>query len=69
MRVVPRVPPFDRPATYEDLEKLPPEMVADIVDGELRAGAGASLKTRARAAALHRPGGKGSSSASSHAFQ
>jgi Uma2 family endonuclease len=35
MRVVPRVPPFDRPATYEDLEKLPPNMVAEIIDGEL----------------------------------
>jgi len=37
MRPVPRVPPFDRPATYEDLEKLPPEMVAEIADGELHA--------------------------------
>jgi len=37
MRPVPRVPPLDRPATYEDLEKLPPEMVAEIVDGELHA--------------------------------
>jgi Uma2 family endonuclease len=35
MSPVPRVPPFDRPATYEDLEKLPPNMVAEIVDGEL----------------------------------
>lgn len=37
MRPVPRVPPFDRPATYEDLERLPPHMVAEIVDGELHA--------------------------------
>ena len=37
MRPVPRVPPFDRPATYADLERLPPEMVAEIVDGELHA--------------------------------
>ncbi|MEW5983659.1 MAG: Uma2 family endonuclease [Acidobacteriota bacterium] len=37
MRPVPRVPPFDRPATYEDLERLPPNMVAEIVDGELHA--------------------------------
>jgi Uma2 family endonuclease len=37
MQAVPRVPPFDRPATYEDLEKLPPEQVAEIVDGELHA--------------------------------
>jgi Uma2 family endonuclease len=32
---MPRVPPFDRPATYKDLEQLPPNMVAEIVDGEL----------------------------------
>jgi Uma2 family endonuclease len=37
MRPVPRVPPFDRPATYEDLGQLPPNMVAEIVDGELHA--------------------------------
>ena len=37
MRPVPRVPPFDRPATYGDLEKLRPEMVAEIVDDELHA--------------------------------
>jgi len=37
MTTVPRVPPFDRPATYDDLVKLPPEMVAEIVDGELHA--------------------------------
>ncbi len=37
MQPMPRVPPFDRPATYEDLEKLPPEKVAEIVDGELHA--------------------------------
>jgi Uma2 family endonuclease len=37
MQAVPRVPPFDRPATYGDLEKLPPEQVAEIVDGELHA--------------------------------
>jgi len=35
MRPVLRVPPFDRPATYEDLEQLPPNIVAEIVDGEL----------------------------------
>jgi Uma2 family endonuclease len=34
---MPRVPPFDRPATYEDLEKVPDIMVAEIVDGELHA--------------------------------
>ena len=32
---MPRVPPFDRPATYEDLEQLPPNKVAEIVDDEL----------------------------------
>ena len=37
MRAVPRVPPFDRPATYDDLVKLPDLMVAEIVDGELHA--------------------------------
>ncbi len=34
---MPRVPPLDRPATYEDLEKLPDNVVAEIVDGELHA--------------------------------
>jgi len=37
MRTVPRVPPFDHPATYEDLVKLPDHLVAEIVDGELHA--------------------------------
>jgi len=37
MRVVPRVPPFDRPATYEDLVRLSDHVVAEIVDGELHA--------------------------------
>jgi Uma2 family endonuclease len=31
------MPPFDRPATYEDLSKLPGDLVAEIVDGELHA--------------------------------
>jgi hypothetical protein len=34
---MPRVRPLDRPATYEDLEKVPDIMVAEIVDGELHA--------------------------------
>jgi Uma2 family endonuclease len=34
---MPRVPPFDRPATYDDLMKLPDNLVAEIVDGELHA--------------------------------
>jgi Uma2 family endonuclease len=33
--MVPRVPPLDRPATYEDLVRVPDTMVAEIVDGEL----------------------------------
>ncbi len=34
---MPRVPPLDRPATYEDLGNVPDIMVAEIVDGELHA--------------------------------
>lgn len=37
MRSVARVPPLDRPATYDDLVKLPDNLVAEIVDGELHA--------------------------------
>jgi len=37
MRAMPRVPPFDRPATYEDLLKVPDIMVAEIVGDELHA--------------------------------
>ncbi len=37
MQPVPRVPPFDRRATYDDLVKLPDHLVAEIVDGELHA--------------------------------
>jgi Uma2 family endonuclease len=37
MQPMPRVPPFDRPATYEDLVKLPENLVAEIVNGELHA--------------------------------
>jgi Uma2 family endonuclease len=37
MRAVARVPPFERPATYDDLVKLPDNLVAEIVDGELHA--------------------------------
>ncbi len=37
MQPMPRVPPFDRPATYEDLVALPDHLVAEIVDGELHA--------------------------------
>jgi Uma2 family endonuclease len=37
MQPVPRVPPFDRPATYDDLCALPDNLVAEIVNGELHA--------------------------------
>jgi len=37
MQAMARVPPLDRPATYEDLMKVPDIMVAEIVDGELHA--------------------------------
>lgn len=34
---MPRIPPVDRPATYEDLKAVPEVMVAEIVDDELHA--------------------------------
>ena len=37
MQPMPRVPPFDRPATYDDLARLPDNLVAEIVNGELHA--------------------------------
>jgi Uma2 family endonuclease len=37
MQPMPRVPPFDRQATYEDLAALPDTVVAEIVRGELHA--------------------------------
>jgi Uma2 family endonuclease len=37
MPSMPRVPPLDRPATYEDLVGLPDTVIAEIVDGELHA--------------------------------
>ena len=37
MPLVPRVPPFERPASYDDLVKLPDHVVAEIVGGELHA--------------------------------
>jgi Uma2 family endonuclease len=37
MRPMARVPPFDREATYADLEKLPDMIVAEMVGGELHA--------------------------------
>jgi Uma2 family endonuclease len=37
MEPMPRVEPFDRPATYDDLLKVSDIQVAEIVDGELHA--------------------------------
>jgi hypothetical protein len=37
MQPMPRVPPLDRPASYEDLIEVSEIMVAEIVDGELHA--------------------------------
>ncbi len=37
MEPMPRIPPLDRPATYDDLLEVPDIMVAEIVDGELHA--------------------------------
>jgi Uma2 family endonuclease len=37
MQPMPRVPPFDRHATYDDLVALPDTVVAEIVHGELHA--------------------------------
>ena len=34
---MPRVPPFDRPATYDDLVQVASNLVAEIVGGELHA--------------------------------
>lgn len=44
MQPMPRVPPFDRPATYDDLEKLPDNLVAEILDGELHASPRPALR-------------------------
>jgi hypothetical protein len=35
MDAVPRVPPLNRPATYQDLLALPHQVVGEIDDGEL----------------------------------
>jgi Uma2 family endonuclease len=37
MQPMPRVPPLDRPANYDDLAALPDVVVAELVDGELHA--------------------------------
>ncbi|MFO7692267.1 MAG: Uma2 family endonuclease [Vicinamibacterales bacterium] len=52
MPVVPRVPPFDRCATGEDLARLPADLVAEIVDGELHANPGPAAPVASSAMAL-----------------
>jgi len=47
MQTVPRVPPLDRPATYDDLVKLPDHVVAEIVNGELHASPRPALPSTA----------------------
>lgn len=54
MRVVPRVPPFDRPATYDDLVNLSDRVVAEILDGELHATPRPAPRVSAVAVALGR---------------
>jgi len=44
MSLMPRFPPIDRPATYEDLKHVPDVMVAEIVDGELHASPRPALR-------------------------
>ncbi len=52
MRGVPRVAPFDRPATYDDLVKLPDNFVAEIVEGELHASPRPAMPHAVAASAL-----------------
>ena len=63
-----RIPPFDRPATYDDLVKVPDIQVAEIVDGELHASprpaprharAGSLLGSRSQGRTASRLGGPG----------
>ena len=49
---MPRVAPFDRRATYEDLKKVPDIMVAEIVDGELHVSPRPALPHANAASAL-----------------
>ena len=55
MEPMPRVPPFDRRATYKDLKKVPDIMVAEIVDGELHASPRPALPHAQAASALGAP--------------
>ena len=57
-----RVPPFDRPATYDDLVGLPGGVVGEILDGQLHASPSPALQEAAAAVTLGRillrpPGG------------
>ena len=54
MHAVPRVPPFDRPATYDDLVGLSGGVVAEILDGELHASPCPELREAAAAVTLGR---------------
>ena len=44
MEPMSRIPPIDRPATYEDLMNVPDTMVAEIVDDELHASPHPALR-------------------------
>jgi len=51
---VPRVPPFDRPATCDDLVGLPGDVVGEILDGQLHANPAPELREAAAAVTLGR---------------
>ena len=52
MRAMARVPPFDRKATYADLEKVPETHVAEMVGGDLYATPRPALRHAGAASAL-----------------
>lgn len=49
---MPRLPPFDRPATYDDLVQLPDHLVGEILDGELHGNPRPSRRAASSVAAL-----------------
>lgn len=49
---MPRVPPFDRPATYEDLVQVADPLVAELVGGELHASPRPALRHARAGSAL-----------------
>jgi Uma2 family endonuclease len=49
-----RVPPLDRPATYDDLVGLPSGVVGEILDGQLHASPNPELRVAAAAVTLGR---------------